>query len=164
MSLATAYLDGLNRTTTCGQTRHWGCRAQRPGYCWRRLRKDQHAGSPTSRLQRATVSLCGLSPRSCTSISSISACSRLLARFLAPSFPINTWYRLIFNLRAARVFSHPISIRPYFTAVLGFRHVHPFLTDPAQLFAFSRSPTPRRKRSAAQVSDLPPPDYRYAAN
>ena len=45
----------------------------------------------------------GLSTLRCTSISSISACSRLLARFLAPSFPINTWYRLIFNLRAARV-------------------------------------------------------------
>ncbi len=46
--------------------------------------------------------------RSCSSISSISACNRALAWFLAPSFRINSRYRLIFNLNSSGVCSIPL--------------------------------------------------------
>jgi hypothetical protein len=68
---------------------------------------------------------------------------------LGAKFPDQYLVSLDLQSASCASLSHPISIGPYFTAVLGFRHVHPFLTDPAQLFAFYRSPTPLRKRSAA---------------
>ena len=86
-------------------------------------------------LQWATTFLRGLSPRSCSSISSIRACTHALALFLAPSFPINTRYRLIFNLRAARVSPIPSLYARILKLSVVFRDVHPFPCGLAQTAA-----------------------------
>ena len=75
---------------------------------------------PSEPLQWAATFLRGLSPQSCSSISSIRACSRALAAVLGAKFPDQYPVSLDLQFTSCAGLTHPISIRPYFGGLMAY--------------------------------------------